>query len=177
MPATRNLFFALAPDPPLRAALAAHARRLHAEWGGRMTAAAKLHMTLLFLDALPAPIEQTVLDAARAAGASAAATHRAFDLVVDRAGRFERRVGWLGCSQVPPALQSLHDALVDACFAAGAPVRRENHYTPHVTALRDPRKPEPHAIDPLHWHVAHFELMASAEGAYEVLGRWPLQPA
>ena len=156
MPATRNLFFALAPDPPLRAALAAHARRLHAEWDGRMTAAAKLHMTLLFLDALPAPIEQTVLDAARAAGASAAATHRAFDLVVDRAGRFERRVGWL---------------------AAGAPVRRENHYTPHVTALRDPRKPEPHAIDPLHWHVAHFELMASAEGAYEVLGRWPLQPA
>jgi hypothetical protein len=43
--------------------------------------------------------------------------------------------------------------------------------------LRDPKHPEPHAIDPLQWRVRHFELMASAEGAYEVLGTWPLQPA
>ena len=34
MSATRNLFFALAPDPALRRALAQHAARLHAEWGG-----------------------------------------------------------------------------------------------------------------------------------------------
>ena len=137
-----------------------------------MTAPAKLHMTLLFCDALPAPIEQTLVDAARDAGASIA--HAPFDLVVDRAGRFERRIGWLGCSQVPPALQSLHDALVEACFATGTPVRRENKYVPHVTALRDPAHPEPHAIAPLAWRVTHFELMASAEGAYEVLGRWTL---
>ena len=175
MPPTRNLFFALAPDPSLRGALAAHAQRLHDTWGGRMTAPAKLHMTLLFLDALPAPIETTLIDAARAAGASIA--QREFDLVVDRAGRFERRVGWLGCSQMPPALKTLHEALVDACFATGAPVRRENHYTPHVTALRDPTHPEPHAIDPLPWRVRDFALMASAEGTYEVLGTWPLQPA
>ena len=112
---------------------------------------------------------------ARAAGASIA--QREFDLVVDRAGRFEHRIGWLGCSQMPPALKTLHESLVDACFATGAPVRRENHYTPHVTALRDPRKPEPHAIDPLQWRVRDFALMASAEGEYEVLGSWPLQPA
>lgn len=174
MPPTRNLFFALAPDPVLRDALAAHARQLHAGWGGRMTAPAKLHMTLLFLGALPAPIEQTLVDAARAAGASIALP--GFELVVDRADRFGHGVGWLGCSQVPPALHTLHEALVDACFATGAPVRRENHYTPHITISRDPRTPAPHAIDPLSWRVRDFALMASDEGAYEVLGTWPLQP-
>ncbi|KGQ20465.1 2'-5' RNA ligase [Lysobacter dokdonensis DS-58] len=175
MPATRNLFFALSPDPALRTALASHARRLHDAWGGRMTAPAKLHMTLLFLDTLPAPIEQSIVYAALTAGASIALP--GFDLVVDRADRFGKRVGWLGCSHVPQGLQTLHDRLVDACFAAGAPVRRENHYTPHITTSREPRTPSPHAIDPLHWRVDHFELMASAEGAYEVLGTWPLQPA
>jgi 2'-5' RNA ligase len=173
MPLTRNLFFALAPDPSLRDALAAHAQRLHAGWGGRMTAPAKLHMTLLFLDALPAPIEPTLIEAARAAGASIALP--GFELVVDRADRFGHRVGWLGCSHVPPALQALHERLLDACFANGAPVQRENHYTPHVTISRDPRTPAPHAIDPLPWRVRDFALMASAEGAYEILGRWSLQ--
>ena len=56
-------------------------------------------------------------------------------------------------------------------------MRRENHYTPHVTALRDPKHARPHAIDPLPWRVRDFALMASAEGEYEVLGSWPLQPA
>ena len=173
MPLTRNLFFALAPDAALREALAAQVRRLHAEWGGRAVAPEKLHMTLLFLDTLPAPIEATILYAARAAGDAIA--QAPFDVVVDVAGQFDRRVGWLGCAQVPAALQSLHDRLVDACFAQGAPVRRENRYVPHVTALREPRKPQPHAIEPLAWPVRHFELMASAQDAYEVLGSWPLR--
>jgi 2'-5' RNA ligase len=170
--ATRNLFFALAPDPALRSALAAQAARLHAQWGGRAVAPAKLHMTLLFLDALPAPLPAVIVDAARAAADTIA--HAPFDLVVDRADRFSRRVGWLGCSQVPPLLQALHDALADAARKRDVPVRREDRYIPHVTTMRDPRRPEPHAIEPLRWHVAHFELMASAEGAYEVLGSWPL---
>lgn len=173
MSATRNLFFAIAPDPPLRRALAAQVERLHAQWGGRMVAAPKLHMTLVFLDALPEPLAREVLDAAREAAGSIA--HAPFHLVVDKADRFSRRVGWLGCTRVPEPLQALHDALAGAARARGVPVRREDRYVPHVTAMRDPRTPEPHAIDPLQWRVGHFELMASAEGAYEVLGTWPLQ--
>src|SRR6478672_7884934 len=42
--ATRNLFFAFAPDPPLRHALARETARLHEQWGGRRTQEAKLHM-------------------------------------------------------------------------------------------------------------------------------------
>jgi 2'-5' RNA ligase len=169
----RNLFFALSPDPPLRKALAAHVTRLHAEWGGRVVAPAKLHMTLLFLDALPAPLPPEIVDAARAAAETIA--QRPFDLVIDRADRFSRHVGWLGCSQVPPALPTLHDTLAEATRARGVPVRREPRYVPHVTALRDPKRPVPHAIDPLPWRVGHFELMASAEGAYDVLGTWTLR--
>ena len=30
-------------------------------------------------------------------------------------------------------------------------------------------------IEPLAWPVRHFELMASAQDAYEVLGSWPLR--
>lgn len=173
MSATRNLFFALAPDPALRRVLAQHAARLHAEWGGRAVAPAKLHMTLLFLDALPDPLPTDIVDAARAAADTIA--QAPFDVCVDRAGRFDRRVGWLGCSQVPAPLQSLHDTLADAAREHAVPVRREDRYVPHVTTMRDPRRPEPHAIEPLRWHVAHFELMASAQGEYEVLGSWPLR--
>jgi 2'-5' RNA ligase len=172
MAATRNLFFALAPDHGLRHALGAHVARLHAEWGGRAVSPAKLHMTLLFLDALPDPLPQGIVDAAREAAASVA--HAPFELVVDRADRFGRRVGWLGCSRMPEPLQSLHDALAEAARAREVPVRREDRYVPHVTALRDPRQPAPHAIDPLRWRVGHFELMASAQGQYDVLGTWPL---
>ena len=97
------------------------------------------------------------------------------DITIDRADRFGKRIGWLGCSHVPDALQHLHDTLADTARAHDLPMRHEDRYAPHVTALRDPRTPVPHAIDPLPWHVDHFVLMASAEGAYEVLGSWPLR--
>jgi 2'-5' RNA ligase len=72
-------------------------------------------------------------------------------------------------------LQALHDALANATRAREVPVRREDRYVPHVTALRDPKRPAPHDLAPLHWRVTHFELMASREGEYEVLGTWPLR--
>jgi len=170
--ATRNLFFAFAPDPPLRHRLALESARLHAQWGGRRTQDAKLHMTLVFLDAFPTPLPADIVDAARAAAATIALP--AFDVVVDRADRFGRRIGWLGCSHVPDALQQLHDTLAQACRERDVPMKKEDRYVPHITALRDPRRAEPHAIGPFPWRVGHFELMASGEGAYETLGRWPL---
>jgi 2'-5' RNA ligase len=172
MPATRHLFFALVPAPALRAALACEIVRLHGAWGGRPTAAQKLHMTLVFLDALPTPLDPALVAAARAAADTVALP--AFDLLVDRADRFGRRIGWLGCSQVPGPLQRLHDTLSDALVQRRVPMRPEAAYVPHVTVLRDPRRADPHAIAPLRWPVDGFALMASAEGEYEVLGRWPL---
>jgi 2'-5' RNA ligase len=53
-------------------------------------------------------------------------------------------------------------------------MRREDTWLPHVTVLRDPQRPSPQSIVPIPWRVDAFELMASAEGKYEVFGRWVL---
>jgi RNA 2',3'-cyclic 3'-phosphodiesterase len=174
----RHLFFALSPDPALRTAMAAEAAHLHAAWGGRATTPAKLHMTLRFLQGFADPLPEDVVAAARAAGdavANAPDSNGAFAFELDRADRFGRRVGWLGCAVTPRPLQALHDALTAACRAHGVPMREDERFVPHVTIVRDPKRAVPMAIAPLAWHVAGFELMASAEGAYEVLGRWPLR--
>jgi len=63
-----------------------------------------------------------------------------------------------------------------ACDVRGVPMRHEDRYVPHLTALRDPRRAEPHHVAPIPWHVDGFRLMASAEGAYETLGKWALHP-
>ena len=173
MAATRNVFFALAPPAGVRVALAREAARLHDTWGGRATAPAKLHMTVLFLDAFPAPLDPALVERARAAAETIALPP--FDLVVDRADRFGRRIGWLGCSRVPAGLQRLHEALAESVSAQGIPMRREDAYVPHVTVLRDPVRALPGDIEPVSWRVEEFVLMASAEGAYEVLGQWALQ--
>lgn len=173
MAVTRNLFFALAPPPGVRDRLAREAARLHAAWGGRPTAPAKLHVTVLFLDAFPAPLDPGMVECARAAAGTIALP--GFDLVIDRADRFGRRVGWLGCSEVPPGLRRLHEALAGAVTEAGIALRREDRFVPHVTVLRDPRSPAPTAIEAVRWRVDGVALMASAEGAYETLGAWALQ--
>jgi len=173
MPATRHLFFALSPDTALRTALAAETERLRQAWGGRPTLPAKLHMTLLFLDAVPADIPASLLHAARAAGDAIALPPFAID--IDRADRFGRRIAWLGCSHLPDGLQHLHDALAHACLEREIPMRQEDHYTPHITILRDPKHTTPHHVGPWHWNATSFHLMASAEGAYEVLASWPLR--
>jgi len=168
----RHLFFALAPDATLRDAIAGEAARLHLAWGGRRTLPAKLHMTLRFLQGFADPLPDDVVAAARAAGDAIGGTAFAFEL--DRADRFGRRIGWLGCAVTPRPLQALHDALTERCRAHGVPMREDERFVPHVTIVRDPKHAVPSSIVPLRWQVDGFVLMASAEGAYEVLGRWPL---
>lgn len=169
----RHLFFALAPDAALRDAIANDAARLHLAWGGRATKPAKLHMTLRFLQGFTDPLPDDVVAAARAAGDAIASAPFAFEL--DRADRFGRRIGWLGCAVTPRPLQALHDALTESCRAHAVPMREEERFVPHVTILRDPKRAVPSAIAPLRWQVDGFVLMASAEGEYEVLGRWALR--
>jgi 2'-5' RNA ligase len=173
MAATRNVFFALAPPADVRMRLAREAARLHAAWGGRATAPAKLHVTVLFLDAFPVPLDPALVEHARAAGGTIDLP--AFELVIGRADRFGRRIGWLGCSAVPAGLQRLHEALSEAVSGRGVPMRREEAYVPHVTVLRDPRHAAPETIEPVRWRVERFALMASGEGEYEVLGAWALR--
>jgi 2'-5' RNA ligase len=169
---TRRLFFALWPDPALRAAIASAARTPARGLPGRRVRDENLHLTVLFLGAVEA--------AAEAALAQAAARVRAapFELSLDRAGSFFRaRVLWVGPSQVPAQLGDLRSQLEAAAGAAGVAVDPKP-LVPHVTCYRDVRQTlEPVPVEPLLWPVRSFALVHSAAGQYHVVSQWPLQTA
>lgn len=189
-----RLFFALWPDPVLKAAIAGGARAPARAVSGRRVRDESLHLTVLFLG--------TVADGAEARLAEAAAGVRAtpFDLVLDRVGSFFRaRVLWVGPSQVPPELGELRRQLEAAATAAGVGFD-PRPLVPHVTCYRDVRLKKgsdpfsaenrasvPRAggkgirplfeIEPLRWPVRQFALVRSTGGQYHVVSQWPLQNA
>jgi RNA 2',3'-cyclic 3'-phosphodiesterase len=175
--ATQRLFFALCPDAVLRARIAERATTLHAHAGGRMSGARRYHMTLQFLgdfDDLP---RQLVDDAI---GAATRVVEPAFAIHLDQAGSFSNRVGWLGCSHMPEGLRQLWDALGRSLARARVQVRSGTSFVPHVTILRNVASLPATPVVPLHWPVREFMLLRSwhpVRAEYDVLGRWPLQPA
>ena len=177
--APHRLFFALWPDPELRDRIAAVVTQLQRDHpsGGRRLHPDRYHLTLQFLGDFQ-PLEPSLVDAACRAAGSLQPT--AFALALDQAGSFARAgVVWLGPRQVPGALQQLWDALGDALAAAGVPVQSAPAFAPHLTVLRNARKPlSPTPIASLHWPVSEFVLVDSVSGSlpgYRLLGRWPLR--
>jgi 2'-5' RNA ligase len=177
-PPGRNHFFALLPPPDVRDTLAALARRLPNEIGGRPEPAHRLHMTMLFLGALPPGHE----DALRAAGHACREATGPVDVELDHLGRFARSdVVWAGPSAPPaPGLDALHAALRRAC--AGIPTQRPpGRFSPHVTLLRSvPRDADPPEapVGPFRWRADRFALMRtdpSEDGrVYTTIASWPL---
>ena len=168
-----RLFFALWPDEPVRQRLDDLARRVVAG-NGRRVPAAKLHLTLVFLGHVTAPVRQC----AEAAAAEVAAP--AFVLTLDRVGQWRRRgIIWAGPQQAPAALLELVRALTDVLIPCGfEPEQRP--FAAHLTlARRSRRAVRAAAVDPVHWPVSEFALVRSETGAggsaYRVLGRWPLR--
>lgn len=168
-----RLFFALWPDEPVRAALAAAAAPLLDSCRGRRVPARNYHLTLAFLGA----VDAGRLDALRAAAATVRA--EPFTLVLDGHGHWPRpRVAWLGCRRPPAAAGALAGTLWAALAPLGfVPERRA--FQPHLTVLRDCRRCDwPGPIAPVPWPVSDFVLMGSEPGLdaprYEELGRWVL---
>ena len=174
-----RLFFALWPDAALRKQIATTVPGLERDnaAGGRRMNPDRYHLTLQFLGDFK-PLRQDVLDAAIAAAASVHLPP--FDLVLDLAGSFPKAgVRWLGASTVPETLQQLWNELGQALTSAQVPVRSMPTFNPHLTVLRDVRKPlPPTPVQPLSWAVREFVLVDSVSGAhpaYRVLGHWPLR--
>ncbi len=168
-PARRRLFFALWPDEPVRQALARATRDIVRKSGGKPTPRANLHVTLAFLG----PV--TPADLARVEAIEPPPS-RAFDLVVDRLGYWDRaRVLWLGTSHTPPPLVALEHALWDRLVAIGF-VRERRPYAPHVTLARKARAVNAD-VDPVVWPVTGIALVESKTGPrssrYTVLKSWP----
>ncbi|MDR8068976.1 2'-5' RNA ligase family protein [Burkholderia cenocepacia] len=65
--------------------------------------------------------------------------------------------------------------LRDALKRVGVPVFPSG-FTPHVTLLYGPQRPDEYRIEPITWTVFDFVLVDSWLGKshYDVLGRWPL---
>jgi 2'-5' RNA ligase len=168
-----RLFFALWPDDRIRAALVAQRMRIAHDFSGRPTRADTLHMTLLFLGAMPELVVPTLMacgDHVRAAP---------FTLCIDARSHFrEARVAWLGATEPPAQLFALHDALAHAVRAAGISFD-EAPYHPHITMARKCSEfPAPGATPPIEWAVESFVLVDSRQTPsgpiYRVLKHWPL---
>lgn len=168
----RRLFFALWPDPVLKAAIAFAARTPARAVSGRRVRDEFLHLTLLFLGEVAADAE------ARLAAAAQDVRAPPFEIVLDRVGGFFRaRVLWIGPSQAPAALGELRRQLEAAAGTAGVAFDAKP-LVPHVTCYRDVRRAlEPAPIEPLRWAVRDFALVHSAGGQYHVVSQWPLQTA
>jgi len=162
VPGPHRLFFALWPDAALRAQLADAADRVEAEHapGGRALRPERYHITLQFLGEF-SPLPAGLVEAACAAAGRV--PFEPFDLVLDRVGSFSgSRVWWLGCSDVPHALQRLHGTLGAALAADGIPVRAHPGFTPHLTIRRNVRRQTaPRPIAPIAWRVDRFVLIDS----------------
>ena len=166
-----RLFFALWPEPSVRARLVAHQRGWAWQPPARPTQADKLHLTLLFMDGVPAD----GLDDAIAAGEAAARDWSDFDLVLDCPGVWRRGgIAHLAPDRPPAALGRLHDRLAAAARERGLPFDGRA-YAPHVTlARRAEAMPLPEHPEPVHWAARGFCLVRSelGTGRYRVLKAW-----
>jgi RNA 2',3'-cyclic 3'-phosphodiesterase len=167
-----RFFLALWPDAAARAALAEHALR----WGwpdaARRYGESDWHVTLQFLGALPQ-------DSLAELRAGLAVGFEPFELRLDRAELWHRGLAVLTCSEVPPALQRLHQALAQALLALDLqPETRD--YLPHLTLARSAGgamlPPEPPSIA---WTVRDYALVRSTGDArwrYDLLQQYPSDP-
>lgn len=175
-----RLFFAIWPDEAVRRACAETARelRLKMQPAGYLSNPERYHITLAFLgDTVPPQQEHA---AVAAAGRVQLAP---FSFRLDVAGSFRGKAGlwWLGARETAPELLQLHERLHESLTAAGV-VPDRNRFTPHLTVLREGRKPLPRtAIGPIEWPVTHFALVRSRldeqPPRYEILQRWSLRSA
>ena len=177
-----RLFFALLPAAATRARLLALAellKRGHPELRARWVDPARYHATLHFLGDHAALRPDLVEAALAAAGKLRAA---AFEWTLDSAISFRGREPpcVLRGAEVPPPLLQLWQALGHALALAGQGGSREREFTPHVTlGYGRGALAQPLAVEPVTWPAREFALIhhVVGQGAYQVLGRWPLADA
>jgi 2'-5' RNA ligase len=173
---TRRLFFALWPEPSLRAAIAEHVRPVVARVAGQVQRPDQWHVTLEFLGPVSAARVPDVLEAAGAVrGAS-------FELVFDRIEHWLRSgILCFTASTFPPGLGPLVADLRASLATRGFETERRP-FRAHLTLAR--RVPVGEAASecvPLAWPATRFTLVestaASGGSAYRPLHSWLLCPA
>src|SRR4051794_40338877 len=98
MSESSRFFFALWPDDVTRDKVAALTGHFQEKYGGRATARASLHVTLVFLGETP----NSCLPTLEAIAANVATP--SFNLTLRHAGYWGKGIFWLGPEDSPPAL-------------------------------------------------------------------------
>jgi 2'-5' RNA ligase len=166
-----RLFFALWPPLGAAEALAAWARRLRRDTGGRVVLAKNIHLTLAFLGEVEASRAQALR--------KLPVWGEAHRLPIETAGCWARnRILWVGPQETPAPLLALAGRLHELLAAMGFRTERRA-FAAHVTVLRKAREPEEWPPLPeLEWPVEDCALVRSelsAQGSrYEILQRFPL---
>jgi 2'-5' RNA ligase len=166
LPSSRY-FFAVWPPAKTAAALAQWASVLE----GRVTPAAKIHLTLAFLGTVAA--EKAIAAARRVEG-------RSHVLPIERTGYWRHnKIVWAGPRETPSALAALVESLHLELYRAEYILERRP-YAAHVTLARGaaPPRRELAPLPKVEWPVAEFTLVRSTNSAkgsvYEALERFPL---
>jgi 2'-5' RNA ligase len=169
-----RLFLALWPGRAAREALAAQAGAWAWPAGARPVAPARWHATLHFIGPVPAARLDEV-----AAGLAVpmAPAWIAFDRAEVWPGP---AVAVLEATQVPQALDALHQRLGQALRALGLPVEARP-WRPHVTLARHARgATAPAGLQPVRWRVSAYRLVESVPGpggGYRTVRAYPPTPA
>jgi 2'-5' RNA ligase len=175
-----RLFFAVFPDAPAAACIAALAASLRAAHGlrGKPQREDRLHVTLFHLGDFHGVPEGL---AGEARGAAAKVVMPPFDIRFDGASSFTGRPGnhpfvLRGGDAGIAGVASLHAALGDRLGATLPGKSLKPGFVPHVTLLYDDRVVAPRAIEPVEWTVREFVLVHSLVGRTEhrILDRWRL---
>ena len=163
-----RLFFALPCPDAVRAPLCAWREQLAID--GQPVAAANLHLTLVFLGAVPRSRKAELL----ALGASMPRTP--FELRLDKLSLWRNGILHLAPSTLPEALPSLVHSLREALQACQFEVEHRT-FRAHLTLARHCRR-LPDASADFAWPARELVLYSSENGPhgshYHAIGRWPL---
>jgi 2'-5' RNA ligase len=159
-----RLFIALWPTPATRAAVVAAQDALRWPAGARRVAASDLHLTLVFIGAVPQGLLGQVTQAAGLASVR-------LKLRLDRLEVWKGATAVLRPSTVPDALADLQCRVVQALQSAGLPFDARP-FAPHVTLARKAGGITATAVPPVRWRSAGHVLALSAGGRYRVIARF-----
>ena len=168
-----RLFYALWPDAAVQTTLGEWGHACHALCGGRRVSTEKLHVTVAFLGEIAEARYAALMDIGAAVGAGA------FELMFDRVGYWRHGgIVYAAPRATPQALAILTQDLAQRLAAAGLRTE-ERAFAPHVTLLRDAKRP-PRAVAPpaLEWRVGALSLVETVhrdgKPAYRVRECWTL---
>ena len=168
-----RLFFALWPDEKVRQAMHASAKQLQEHCAGSVMRPETLHMTLLFMGAVPSGRLMELQSVAATVHADA------FGLVLDGLGAWlHARVVYMYPIAAQQGLTKLVGKLRNQVAHAGFDFDNKP-FVPHVTLVRKAGSmPKMNTITPFTWRIDKFCLVRSVlsdmGACYEIQGSWPL---